>query len=210
MQPSASITMPVSMAQARRHAAANEQMDNPAILCQFPWFGREVSFLKQDALHLFVGIPVTVVVAMSIYQSLPDTLSGYAAMAIGVVAGSAAGSVAGYVAQKVYVRCRQIAPTDLPVQLSRITSHAPEPTETFSEAEPINYSATFRYPQGSPPTYTQEEPQLTPPPVYTQEPQLAYTQEEPQSTPPPVYTQEPQLAYTQEEPQSTPPPPYSP
>ena len=134
-------------------AAANELSENTEPkCCQLQCFGRTVSLSYRGAVYFGIALPVALSVGLPVMLSVAGAAGG----AAGVAAGVAAGKFAEYV----YVKCRHVAHTDSPVQLSLLTSNAPEtsgePTETFS---PVYFITLL------PPPYT---PEYTPdsPPAY--------------------------------------------
>ncbi len=161
MQPARPLDTSMPMLQPQG-AAANEQMDNSEqILCQHQVFGRTVSMSKYTAVSLSAGLPAClsfVVPGLIIHPS-------FAVFCFTLGAGCLVGIPVGKGAAELY-RClqhRHTATEPPSIQLSRVISHAPEPTETPGEVEPDNYPATFRHNPGPPPVYTPIEIESPPP-----------------------------------------------
>ena len=146
-------------------AAANGLSENTEPkCCQLTCFGRTISLSNRDVVCLAVYSCLFLSVGIPVYFPVAGAVTGAAGGAAGAAAGAAAGFAGWWFADYVYDKCRHVAHTDSPVQLSLLTSNAPEtsgePTETFS---PVNSRTLL-----TPPLYPSPSPSPgAPPPPYS-------------------------------------------
>ena len=153
--------------------AAYEQSHNQEPLCCQLWcFGRTVSVSSRTAVilstALFAGCAVGASVAAAAGPPLLAALGSDDGAVVttltGLAAGVGASILAGFLANNVHAKCRHVAPSVAPVQLSRVISHAPEASgavlaEIFCPGNDTTFSPNF-------PELPPYSPEL-PPPLYS-------------------------------------------